>query len=539
MAWPAAGGRLRPALPWLLPAAVIVATCGWLGLIEPTETRYAEIAREMLASGNWLTPHLNGIPHFHKPPIAYWAAAAGMAALGVNEWGARVGAALAAAFVLWCTARIGRGATLAPILLASTGLFFALSRQLASDIFLAAAVAGFYAAYFDARCRRGLWPFVALGLGFMAKGPIVLVLTAAPVLFAALWSRDGAAARPLARWRGWLLFAAIALPWYLAVVVKTPGLFSYLLERQIWERYTTTVHQRGGPLYYFLGVILVGALPWTWAALREGWRAVRGEAAGAGRPAAPRFENALLITWIAVPTVFLSFSGSKLPAYVLPVFPALAVLAGRAFGSPAWGTRAHIPGGAAVASAIALLALAGGALVIALLLARHSTLPAAIWVATLLAAAALAAGGISSLRGRTLAAGTLALLGLLAALWGARPFDSQLGSPNALARTLRESRRPGEPVVEFETFNAGIPYYLGEEVPMLEVPRDLGFEDPATRAHMLIQRADLVHMVAEHDRAWLVGNGGAIERLANSLGLHATNVAGSGNQTLVVIQRGG
>ena len=100
--------RLRSTLAWLLPACGLVLSCGWIGLIEPTETRYAEIAREMLKSGDWLIPRLNGIPHFHKPPIAYWATASGMALLGANEWGARLGLALAAGFVLWCTARMAR-----------------------------------------------------------------------------------------------------------------------------------------------------------------------------------------------------------------------------------------------------------------------------------------------------------------------------------------------------------------------------------------------------------------------------------------------
>src|SRR5258706_16242949 len=113
--------------------------------MDPTETRSAEIASEMLASHDWLIPHLNGIPHFHKPPVPYWLSAAGMAIFGVNEWGARLAAALAAGFMLWCTARIARlaGGSLAPFPLGSSGLYFALSHHLGSDIFLAAPVAGF------------------------------------------------------------------------------------------------------------------------------------------------------------------------------------------------------------------------------------------------------------------------------------------------------------------------------------------------------------------------------------------------------------
>jgi len=315
--------RWRSALAWLLPACGIILSCGWIGLIEPTETRYAEIAREMLKSGDWLIPRLNGIPHFHKPPIAYWATASGMALLGVNEWGARLGLALAAGFVLWCVARMAKvaGGALSPALLASSILFFVLAHQLASDMFLAAAVAGFYVAILDPGARQGVWPFVALAMGFMIKGPVVLVLTVAPVLLAALWVRDGTLVRWLASLRGWLLFALIALPWYILVLVRTPGLWTYLLQHQLWERYTTTVHQRGGPIYYFLGVLLVGALPWTWAALRR----LVGAARAATAQRSP--TDAILASWVLLPLVFFSFSGSKLPAYVLPVFPALAVLA--------------------------------------------------------------------------------------------------------------------------------------------------------------------------------------------------------------------
>ncbi len=464
--------RLRATLAWLLPAGAIAASCGWLGLIEPTETRYAEIAREMLSSRDWLIPRLNGIPHFHKPPLAYWSAAGGMALLGVNEWGARLGAALAAGFVLWCTARIGRqaGGALAPTFLASSVLFFALSHQLASDIFLAAAVAGFYAAVLDPRARASVWPFVALGVGFMAKGPVVLALTVAPVLLAALWVRGQGLARWLLSLRGWLVFALIALPWYLVVLFRTPGLLAYFLDRQIWERYATTVHQRGGPVYYFLVVILVGMLPWTWGAITGLWGAVR--ARGEGRQA-----DAVLTCWIALPLVFFSFSGSKLPAYVLPIFPALAVLAS------CWPRPER--------------------------------------------------------RGHWLRIAAVAFALLLALLAAATPFGAKLGSPRALAQSIKDVRRPGEHVVEYGVFNAGVPFYLGETIPMLEVERDLGFEGPEARARAIITRDDLARMVDTQGRVWVVGKEAAVQALAKALGFKATRMAGSDGQTLLLLEHPG
>ena len=452
--------RFRSALAWLLPACGIVLSCGWIGLVEPTETRYAEIAREMLKSGDWLIPRLNGIPHFHKPPIAYWAAASGMALLGANEWGARLGTALAATFVLWCTARIARpaGGILAPVFLASSLLFFALAHQVASDMFLAAAVAGFYVAVLDPAARTRVWPFVALGLGFMIKGPVMLMLTVAPVLLAAAWARDGSLARWLASLRGWIVFAVIALPWYILVLVRTPGLWTYFMQHQLWERYATTAHQRRGPVYYFLVVILVGMLPWTWAAIRRWLDSALAATSQRNQ------TDAVLTSWAVLPLVFFSFSGSKLPAYVLPLFPALAVLAS------SWPAEAR--------------------------------------------------------RGHWLRIGFAVFAILLALLAAATPFDDRLGSPRSMMRALREVRRPGEHVVEYGAFNAGVPFYLGETVPMLDVGRDLGFEGAEEHSRAFITRADLARMVSTQGRVWIVGKQGAIEELAKALGFRATRVAG-------------
>ena len=128
--------------------AALLATAGAPGLFESTETRYAEIAREMLASRDWLVPHLNGIQHFHKPPLAYWAAGAGMALFGVNAWGARIPVALATLISLLCVARLTerRFATLevAPSrvvwVTGSMVMFAVIGRALSADPFLTLSV---------------------------------------------------------------------------------------------------------------------------------------------------------------------------------------------------------------------------------------------------------------------------------------------------------------------------------------------------------------------------------------------------------------
>jgi 4-amino-4-deoxy-L-arabinose transferase-like glycosyltransferase len=452
--------KIRSALAWLLPACGIVASCGWIGLIEPTEARYAEIAREMLKSGDWLIPRLNGIPHFHKPPLSYWLSAAGMALFGPNPWGARIGTALAAAFVLWCTSRLARlaGGALGPAFLGSCVLFVVLAHQLASDMFLAAAVAGFYVAILDPRTRESLWPYLAMAIGFMIKGPVVLILTVAPLLLAAAWARDVSLARWLRSGWGWVLFAVIALPWYIAVLVRTPGLLTYFMKHQLWERYTTTIHQRGGPVYYFLIVIVVGLLPWTWAALRGLVDAARMATSQRNQ------TDAVLASWVLLPLVFFSFSGSKLPAYVLPLFPALAVLAS------IWPSEAR----------------------------------RGMWLRAALALSVI----------------TVALCA------AATPFDDRLCSPRQMVQKLQSLRRPGEHVVEYGTFNAGVPFYLNETVPMLEVPREDGFEEAEEHARAFITRADLARMVNTSGRVWVVGRRAACYDLAKALGFKATHVAG-------------
>ncbi len=219
-----------------------------------------------------------------------------------------------------------------------------------------------------------------------------------------------------------------------------------------------------------LVVVLAGTLPWTLAALREWWRAAR----GAGRRSVP---DALLASWVGLPIVFFSSSGSKLPAYVLPLFPALAVLASR---WPKLERRGH-------------------------------------WLRIALVTFAV-------------------FLALLAA---ATPFSSQLGSPRALARSLKDVRRPGEHVVEYGVFNAGLPFYLGETVPMLEVGRDIGFEGAGVHERALITRGDLARMVNTQGRAWVVGKEPDVQALAKALGFKAARVAGSGEQTLLSLDQPG
>jgi len=535
--------RRALSIAWGLPALALLATCGLLGLFEPTETRYAEIAREMLRSGDWIVPRLNGIAHFHKPPVAYWGSAAGMALAGVNEWGARLFSALAAGFTLWACARLARRlegdatAALAPVVLASTALFAALSRQLSTDLPLTACTAWFWVAYLGSRdrgdaaggpatgaagtSRPSLIPFLALAAGFMTKGPIIFLHTLLPLLGASLLTRGsetgaGAGAwRPLRSGRGWTLFALLALPWYLVVVFGNQGLLAYFLENQIWARYATTTHRRAGPWYYFAGVVFAGALPWSIAAFGELARRLRAGIRNVG------FETALLLSWGVLPAIFFSTSGSKLPAYVLPDMVPIAILVAAALrrAPRAFGWTAALPL-AVLAVATEWIGPRALANVMGATQAARLDLPTLVHVAAalwLLAAVALAVG-----RPRAGAWGAWAAF--LALVLSAAPLAGPLGSPRALAQLVGRARDPHEPLVEFGEFNAGLPFYLDTRAILVDVPRDLQF-GAADGRPAEEQRADIAALARREGRVWLYARKGRADALAEEFDLVAEPIA--------------
>ena len=419
---------------WALLAALFLIPCGAIGVVETTEARYAEIAREMVVTRDFLIPHLDGLPHFDKPPGAYWAIAPGVALLGHNEWGARVPVVLAALLTLFFTARIatlaGADGALATWILAASPLFFILFHLAAADPFLTTAVAGFHAAYL---AHRRTLPLVALGLGFLIKGPVVFVPTLLPLIAAAWWTRSWGALRPLKSLVGWILVLALGLVWYVYIVLRVPGLASFLLGSELWQRFASTKHHRGGPPYYFIVLLVVGALPWTWATVRGLVSRLRARA---------DFEKTVVAAWVLVPLAFFSFSGSKLPGYVLPLAPALAIAA-------AWG-------------------LAG---------ARWPR-----WTAPAL----------------------LTLFAVLP--WFFAGQDEKAGSVRPVARYLEKEAAPGARIYECGPFLAGLPYYLNRTIPLVDVQREVRFASSAEKDAIMRDRIELGATEAPDSATWVFGD---------------------------------
>jgi 4-amino-4-deoxy-L-arabinose transferase-like glycosyltransferase len=334
------GPRERTLLVLLLAATfLLVLEPGRVPLFEPDEGRYGEIPREMLASGDFLTPRLNGVLYFEKPPLYYWSVAASMAVLGETEFAVRLPGKLAAAgLVLLAAAFAGgrygaRTGLLAGLVAASSLLVVALARLAIIDPMLALAMSGaaFAFAAFTERdasgdtkgARRALYGFhVASAAAVLLKGLVGVVLPGGAIVVWALVT---------GRWRTLLrvfspapllLFLALALPWHVAMALKHPDFLQFYVVHEHFQRFATTEHRREGPLLYFLPVLLAGFLPWT-AFLGRLGRTWPGLARSAWRE---RQAEGFLWIFSLLVFVFFSLSRSKLIPYVLPIWPALAVL---------------------------------------------------------------------------------------------------------------------------------------------------------------------------------------------------------------------
>ena len=307
-------------------------------LIDPDEGRYAEIPREMVASGNWVTPRLDGFKYFEKPPLQYWATAAAYEAFGVHHWTARLWPALTGALGIALVFFAGRtlfGVTAgycAALVLAGSVAYPVTAHVNALDsgltFFMALALCALMLALRDGATPRGnrAWMLVAwaaMALAVLSKGLIGIVLPGAILAIYIVLQGDWGILRRLQLMLGTLTFAAIAVPWFWLVQRANPEFFDFFFIHEHFERYLTAVHSRVKPWWFFLVILAVGILPWIVTLCDAPLRAWRSESGRAGfRP------RRFLLIWAAFILVFFSLSHSKLPSYTLPMFPALALLLG-------------------------------------------------------------------------------------------------------------------------------------------------------------------------------------------------------------------
>jgi 4-amino-4-deoxy-L-arabinose transferase-like glycosyltransferase len=499
---------------------------------NPDEGRNAEIAREMLATGDFVTPRLNGVNYFEKPPLVYWAIAGMEKVFGLNAWAVR---AVPALFALWgvlltyAAARrlYGREAGLASaVVLGTSLLWFALGHipilDMAVSVLMARALFCFIIGVELPAGGERRWCFyklyASMALATLAKGLIGFLVTGAVMFLWLLVFHQWKRLRPLHLPTGALLFLAIAAPWHVLAALRNETWVHRYFVYEHFERFLTPVASRPGPWYYFLGIVIAGLIPWTgflWPAVRDALRgeckagspnpAAAGETAGSGDPAlqprgfravwARRHANAdawFLVTWAAFILFFFSISKSKLPPYILPIFPALAVLIG------AWLARAAGDNDAArVRAGLGVFSFLNGALAVALcvVVSRPALVKMDEWQALALQpaawtmAAALLLGGIFApgvvkTKGvRPALAGVVATaVVFLGALQFAAPYIPAPGT-EPLARLVRERAQPGDRVLHYHEFFHDFTFYAQRVVDVVAFKGELELEeDAAARA---------------------------------------------------------
>jgi 4-amino-4-deoxy-L-arabinose transferase-like glycosyltransferase len=500
----------RRTLLALLAAFALAWFCnlGYRHLIKPDEGRYAEIPREMIVSGDWLTPRINGYKYFEKPPLQYWATAASFSAFGLNEWAARLWPGLTGflgvLLVFWAGSRLfgPPSGLLGAAVAASCALYVIVGHLLTLDmglsVLMAAAVFAFAVAQAEAalheRRRWMLVAWAAMALAVLSKGLVGAVLPIAAVGAYVLLQRDWKLLSRLELLRGGLLLLAIAAPWFVLVSLANPEFPRFFFIHEHFERFLTKEHDRYQPTWFFVPVLLVGMLPWIVAlvpALVRAWP----------RSTVTGFDaRRFLLVWCAVVFVFFSASSSKLLPYILPLFPALSLLVGDYLRTASRGVL--------VAQAVVAV-LAGAALVFAAprapLYSSDSIPPALLehYVPWLIAAGmALAVGGVASgacvARDRRLAAAlALAFAGLAvaqSALSGYQTLSPSLSAYD-IAHKVRDGMKPDARFYFVETFDHTALFYLRKQVTMVSVKDELA--DPIER-----EPRDFLADAAAFARAW-------------------------------------
>ena len=322
----------RLSLLLALVAALLVFRIGAVPLLGPDEPRYARVAVEMHRAGEWVTPTLRGEPWLEKTPLFYWLAGASFSVLGETEAAARLPSVLAALVMVGATALVGarvfgpRAGLHAGFASGTALLPFAYGRAASMDMLLAGTVT---AAVGLAGLRllglagpRAIVAAAAVaGLATLAKGPLGLLLPALVVGGYVVLTREWRQLRELVSPTAVAAFLVVSAPWYVAIVLEQGRNFVdvFLLDHNV-ERFTSTIHRHPGPFWYYLPILLGGLFPWSGLAM---------PALFGVRPRASRTDLFVLL-WLGLPLVFFSLAGSKLPGYILPCIPPLALLMGRA-----------------------------------------------------------------------------------------------------------------------------------------------------------------------------------------------------------------
>lgn len=474
--------------------AVFLLNLGLRPLAVPSEARYVEIGREMAETGDWITPRINGVPYLFKPPLFYWLQASVMRAVENSEFVFRLATAifaLAGCLTAYALGRVvhNREAGIASaVVMATTLLWFGMSRVVLLDVPVAVFVGMTLSAFLfatkapEGSRARSAWfysMYVSAAAATLTKGLIGMVLPGLVIgswiALTGNWRLLRAAKLP----SGTCLFLAIVLPWHAAIGLRTPEFWHFYFVREHFERFTSTVHGRTEPWWFFLAVIAVGFLPWSLVLLQALWRSLR----RATRRLEGWKDELFLIVWVFGIVGFFSMSGSKLIPYMAPAVVPLAVIVGAYLsGGGERSSRTLHAAVLGVASLFFGLAIAAAWIVWG---PRHD------WIRALDGQDAVRAmipwigvgAGIAALCIPLALRHSIRAAFVVVALSGAALHHTvdavmaanQPRSAKPLALALREIAAPDDEVILYRTFMHDVPVYLGRRVSVFGWSGELDF----------------------------------------------------------------
>ncbi len=455
-------------------------------LVRPDEGRYAEIPREMATSGNWVTPRLNGIKYFEKPPMQYWATATAYNVFGEHEWTARIWPALTGflgvLLIGWVGKRlfgIAAGLIAATILAASPG--YVLIGHIATldmglTLFMTGTLCGLLMGLREdadeGSSRR--WMHVAwasMALAVLSKGLIGMVLPLMVMAAYMITTRQWGVWRRSYPWSGLTVFFVICAPWFVSVSIANPEFPHFFFIHEHFARYASAGHNRPGSWWYFAPILAVGMLPFLPPILRA--------AVGVRWPRTQTFSPVWLLTlWSVLIFGFFSASSSKLPSYILPIFPALALLA-----------VSRVTGQALRWPTCMLFALAGaGTVYLGTITTRFAGDPAqqplyAAFAPWIIAAGVIALAGAAvawylsrkgSLTAGWLAAGFAALISVQSVMMGHDELN-RASSAWQLTQDIRAEITPDIPFYSVGTYEQTLPFYIKRTVTLVAFRDEMHF----------------------------------------------------------------
>ncbi|MGH8301981.1 MAG: glycosyltransferase family 39 protein [Steroidobacteraceae bacterium] len=458
---------------WVALAAFWLVTIQIRPMLDPDEGRYAEIPREMVTTGDWVTPRLDGLKYFEKPALQYWATAALYSVVGLSNWSSRLwtvglGFACLPLIYAWLARLYDRRAALASVAILAMSPYFGVIGHLdlldASFTFwMCATVLAFALAQSaPARSRKErdwmLACWAAAALAVLSKGIVVFVLAGGTLIAYNVLERD---LRPWRRMHfalGVPLFLALTTPWFILVSLRNADFAQYFFVHEHFQRFLTKEAQRVEPWWYFLPLLALGALPWLVTLGRASVSAWREDGL------TYNFKPLkFLLIFSALTLVFFSTSDSKLATYILPIFPPLAALTGVAVAQRPGFLSRWIVG---IGAGLAVLIAAGW-----LLYAQHhnGTIPAA--AAGWAAAAAIAAVGAAAAGWRQAPWQPLAVALLFVFVWQALLCEYTVTPPSRSAYSLVQSVapdvHPGTALYSVGEYRQTIPPYLGRTLTLV------------------------------------------------------------------------